>query len=144
MRGFLAILAVLALFPLTAHAQSLNDPLDVVTEPICFRVRNEAPYKVYGSFITNYYQTEDGTNARHRSNFRLEEAGSLDPQTNEPSDAAEFCTYGPFIPERKLELVIRTLVPIFSCKTKVDQGEIVIKGYRKPQGGTETYAECYE
>lgn len=145
MRLFSLLIAVFVLgIAGSAQAQSLNDPLDVVSEPICFKVRNTAPYKVYGSFITNYYTTETGSNARHRSNFRLDEPGSVDENTKEPSDQSEFCTYGPFLPDRKLELVLRTLVPIFSCKTKIDQGEIVIKGYRKPEGGTDTYAECYE
>ena len=118
---------------------------DIVTEPVCFMVRNEAPYNVYGTFITDYYTTEDGTRARHRSNFRLSAMGETDPDTGEAADRAEFCTFGPFYPDRKLELVLRTLVPIFSCKTRVDQGEIVIKGYRKEdQPGTNTYAECYE
>lgn len=113
-------------------------------EPICFMVRSEAPFKVYGSFVTDYYTAEDGTRAKHRSNFRLEETGAVDDK-GEPADRAEFCSYGPFYPEKKLELVLRTLVPIFSCKTRVDQGEIVIKGYRKEDGlGTNTYAECYE
>jgi hypothetical protein len=40
--------------------------------------------------------------------------------------------------------VLRTLVPVFSCKTRIDQGEIVIKGHRKPEGGAETWAECFE
>jgi hypothetical protein len=128
-----------------SFAQSQARAQDVIAEPICFSVRSEAPYKVYGSFGTDYYTTETGSRARHRSNFRLDAMGETDPETGEPSDRAEFCTYGPFYPERKLELVLRTLIPIFSCKTRVDQGEIVIKGYRKEdQPGTNTYAECYE
>jgi hypothetical protein len=106
-------------------------------------VKNEAPYKVYGNFITDYYTAPDGSRARHRSNFRLDEPGSKDAEGN-PADAAEFCSYGPFLPGRKLELVLRTLVPIFNCQTRIDQGPIVIKGFRKPEGGTETYAECYQ
>lgn len=144
MKFFTILLAVLMGVMVSAQAQSIDDPLDVVSEPLCFTVRNEAPYKVYGSFVTNYYTTETGSKARHRSNFRLDEPGSVDDETKEPSDRSEFCTYGPFLPDRKLELVLRTLVPIFSCKTKIDQGEIVIKGFRKPEGGTDTYAECYE
>lgn len=126
-----------------AQEEPAPPALDIVDEPICFIVRNEAPYKVYGSFITDYYVAEDGTRARHRSNFRLDEPGSM-AEDGTPADRAEFCSFGPFLPDRKLELVIRTLVPIFDCKTRIDQGEIVIKGYRKPEGGTNTYAECYE
>lgn len=121
----------------TAQAQ------EIVQEPLCFAVRNEAPYKVYGNFVTDYYVAADGTKARHRSNFRLDEPGSVDEE-GYPSDQAEFCSYGPFYPDRKLEIVLRTLVPIFDCKTRIDQGEIVIKGERKPEGGTNTWAECFE
>ncbi len=117
---------------------------EIVQDPLCFRVKNQAPYKVYGSFVTDYFVNESGTSARHRSNFRLEEAGAKDPDKGYPLDIAEFCSYGPFYPDRKLELVIRTLVPIFSCMTRIDQGEIIIQGQRKPEGGTETKALCYE
>jgi hypothetical protein len=117
---------------------------DVVPEALCFVVRNEAPYKVYGTFGTDYYVNPEGIKARHRSNFRLDEAGTKHPEEGYPTDRAEFCSYGPFYPDRKLDLVLRTLVPIFSCKTRIDQGEIVIKGFRKPEGGTETWAECYQ
>ena len=130
--------------PQIARAQSVDDPKDIVTDPLCFKVRNEAPYNVYGNFVTDYYTTPEGIQARHRSNFKLEAAGSKD-KDGKPSDAAEFCSYGPFLSGRKLELVLRTLVPIFDCKTKIDQGEIVIKGFQKPGGdGTTTYAECFE
>lgn len=119
---------------------------EITQDPLCFRVRNTAPYKIYGSFVTDYYTAPDGTRARHRSNFRLEEAGATDPEKGYPLDIAEFCSYGPFYPGRKLEMVLRTLMPIFSCMTKVDQGEIVISGYRKdePMGGTVTTAACFE
>jgi hypothetical protein len=136
MRILLAI-AVLLVSALPAHAQ------EIVSEPICFAIRNEAPYKVYGNFGTDLYTAEDGSQARHRSNFRLDEPGSVDDE-GYPSDRAEFCSYGPFYPDRKLEIVLRTLVPIFNCKTRIDMGEIVIKGHRKPEGGTETWAECFE
>ena len=120
-----------------------NDNLDITAQPLCFTVRNEAPYKAYGSFVTDYYVRPDGIRARHRSNFRLEEAGAVHEE-GYPIDRAEFCSYGPFYPGRKLEMVLRTLVPIFSCLTRVDQGEIVISGYRKPEGGTVTTAACFE
>ena len=133
-----AIYAGLFIAPKQAAAQ------DIVSQPMCFNVKNEAPYKVYGSFITDYYTRPDGIRARHKSNFRLEEAGATHEEKGYPIDRAEFCTFGPFYPGRKLELVIRTLVPVFSCKTRIDQGEIVIQGHRKPEGGTETKALCFE
>lgn len=107
-------------------------------------VVNEAPYKAYGSFMTDWYTTPEGQKSRHRSNFRLEEAGAVHEEEGYPLDRAEFCSYGPFYPDRKLVLTLRTLVPIFECRTKIDQGPIIISGFRKPEGGTETKAACFE
>ena len=136
----LLILGVLGLtlLPVSAFAQ------DIVAEPICFAVRNEAPYTIYGNFVTDFYTDTDGTKARHRSDFRLDAAGSIDEEAGYPSDRAEFCSYGPFYPGRKLEMILRTLVPIFSCQTRLDAGEIVIHGKKKPEGGTETTATCFD
>jgi hypothetical protein len=138
---FLSVL-VLLLPPQIAAAQ--NEGLDIVQEPICFKVRNEAPYKIFGNFATERFTRPDGIASRHRSNFRLDEAGAKDPETGEPSDQAEFCSYGPFFEGRKLQFVLRTLFPVFECLTKIDQGEIVISGYRKPEGGAVTTAKCFE
>lgn len=132
------IIAVVIGFPVAVSAQ------DIVQDPICFVVKNEAPYSIYGSFMTDFYPHPDGTKARHRSNFKLEAAGSVDEETGYPSDAGEFCSYGPFFPGRKLEMTLRTLVPIFSCQTRIDMGPIVIHGERKPEGGTNTWADCFE
>lgn len=132
------------MWPQVSAAQIDNSTLDIINEPICFAVRNEAPYTVRGSFITAQYQRPDGIVARHRSNFRLLEAGGVDKNTGELGDHAEFCSYGPFMPDRQLELTLRSLVPLFSCKTRIDQGEIVVKGYRKPEGGAKTWAECFD
>lgn len=102
----------------------------VSISPRCFNVINKAPYSVYGSINTNFFIRDDGIKTRHKSNFRLK-----------PEAYAQFCTSGPFYDGEKLELVLRTLVPIFHCKTAV-YGDILIKGKRKPEGGTETWAEC--
>ena len=143
---FLGIFLFLS-FPQVAAAQPVdNSTLDVVEEPICFVLRNEADYGVFGKFSTDRYTRPDGVVTRHRSNFRLEPAGSIDSRTGSGSDRAEFCSYGPFLPDRQLILTLRTLVPIFECKTRVDTGqEIVIKGARKADdSGTDTWAECFK
>jgi hypothetical protein len=140
MRIVFWVLLVLVLLPFSARAQ------EIVAEPLCFVLANEAPYKVYGNFNTDFYTKPDGSQARHRSNFRLDEAGATDPEKGYPTDRAEFCSYGPFYPDRMLHLTLRTLVPIFDCKTKIDQGPIVIKGERSddPNVPTKTWAECFE
>ncbi len=143
MRGTFLTALIVVFLPFSVAAQDRVP--DIVSEPLCFAVRNEAPYKIYGSFITDLYtNTETGSKARHRSNFRLDVPGSTDEKTGHPTDRSEFCSFGPFFPGRKLEMTLRTLVPIFSCQTRIDRGEIVIQGKRKPEGGTETWADCHE
>lgn len=136
LKRFLIFFCICVLTPTLAPAQ------EITPQPLCFTVRNTAEFKVYGSFVTDYYTTPTGTRARHRSNFRLDEAGAKDPEKGFATDAAEFCSYGPFYEGRKLELVLRTLIPVFSCKTSVEAGEIVIRGERKPEGGVKMWAEC--
>lgn len=117
---------------------------EVLAEPICFLVKNEAPYNVYGDVSTDYYTKPDGRQARHRSNFQLAPVGTTHETEGYPLDVAEFCSSGPFYPGRKLEVTVRTLIPLDSCRTRVDQGAVTVKGYRKKEGGTETWLECHE
>lgn len=138
MYRFLVFFAVFTLFVPRADAQ------EVLQEPLCFMVRSEAAYKVYGSIVTDYYTNPTGTRARHRSNFRLEPVGTLH-EDGYPLDRAEFCSYGPFYPDRKLDIVLRTLIPIFECRTRVDQGELVITGERNAEDtGNVTEVACFE
>lgn len=102
----------------------------VSNQPYCFNLINQAPYSVTGSISTNYFVRSDGIKTRHRSNFRLDRG-----------DMHEVCTTGPFYDGNKLELVLRTLVPVFTCKTAVT-GDIVIEGRYLREGGTETRANC--
>lgn len=136
--------AILMLAPLSAGAQELTLDGEIVQDPICFTLRNTADHMIYGTFGTNYYVAADGTQARHRSNFQLDAAGKKDGE-GFPSDAAEFCSYGPFFEGRKLELTLRTLFPVFSCYTKIESGEILIKSKRKADdSGNDMWAECFE
>lgn len=116
---------------------------EITPQPICFTIRNEAPYRVYGDVTTNFYTTPDGTEARHTGTFRLNKAGARHKKKGYPLDVAEFCSSGPFYPGRQLEITLRTFVPIFSCKTSIEVGEIVIKGQYKKEGGVRTWAVCY-
>ena len=146
MRLILVFFTVLALFTLSsgdARAQTPQVMGEIVQEPICFSVRSEAQHKVFGRIATEKYIRPDGIKTRHRFNFRLDPAGSLD-ENGQPTDRAEFCSYGPFFEGRKLDLTLRTLVPIFSCKTRIDQGEIIITGERNAEGSLVTKAHCFE
>ncbi len=96
----------------------------------CFALRSAAPYTVIGSLNTDYTETAAGFKTRSNRNFRLA-----------PGERQELCSLGPFYPGGRLELVLRSLVPLFSCYA-LAEGEIVIYGERKPEGGTKTWADC--
>lgn len=103
---------------------------EVTSQPYCFNLINQASYSVSGNIATNYFTRPDGIRARHRSNFRLEAKGRK-----------EFCTSGPFYDGYKVELTLRTLVPIFSCKTTVT-GDVWIYGRQEADGSYKTTASC--
>jgi hypothetical protein len=87
--------------PPAAPVQPLGE---VVTQtPQCFIVQNAAPYTLYGTVGTDYFTDENGKKARHLQNFRLESRQRV-----------QVCSTGPFFPEQKLELSVRTLIPILT------------------------------
>ena len=123
---------IISFVPHISYAQ--NENLDVVSEPICFKIENTADHMILGSIITDYYTNADGIKTRHRSNFRLN-----------PNQSEDYCTYGPFLPNRQLTLTLRSLFPVFECKTRVDMGKIVLKSDRNASDtGVTMWAECFE
>lgn len=146
MRMRYIILTLAMVWAGTAQAQTpaeFNANLDVTEEPICFTLINEAPYSAQGRVTTAEYMRADGIVTRHRSNFKLDAAGTINPESGFPTDRAEFCSYGPFMAHRSLEVDLRTLFPVFACQSRVDQGDLIIKGFRKREGGAKTWIECY-
>lgn len=123
-------LAVLLCLGSAAQAQEDFKLGEILPSPQCFNIVNEAPYGVYGSLTTGKYQTPQGVIAHHRSNFRLE-----------PGMQQQFCTTGPMYPDGKLELTLRSLVPLFTCHTGIN-GDVVIHGDKKPDGTIKTWADC--
>lgn len=116
---------------------------EITASPICFTLRNEAPYKVYGTISTKSIKDENGKTIHHSGTFRLDRAGATHPKKGYPTDVTEFCSSGPFFQGRQLDLTLKALFPIFSCKTNIELGEVIIKGIHKEDGTTRTWADCY-
>lgn len=96
----------------------------------CFTVANRAPFTVTGSVLTDYVTDIVGRKGRPVSNFRMA-----------PGDEKKYCTFGPYYPGNRIGLVLRTVIPVFSCYT-VAQGTIEIMGEYKPDGKTRMWANC--
>lgn len=139
MRYFLVLIICIMAMPTPSSAQ------DITSSPICFIIRNNAEHTVYGEVATDYITTPDDQKIRHTGSFRLQPRGTTHPTEGFAQDRSEFCSSGPFYPGRQLELTIRTLVPVFSCKTSVELGEIVIHSKKVDKDGiqiTKTWATC--
>jgi len=134
------IFTIISLLSCPAMAQ------EITAEPICFTIRNEADHRIYGSVSTAYVTNEDGLKIHYDGTFRLEAKGTVDPDTGYEKDSTEFCSNGPFYPGRQLEITLRTLIPVFTCKTNVELGDIVIHSEKVIKDGVETrkmWATCY-
>lgn len=104
---------------------------EILKQPVCFKIVNTAPYTVFGQIKTNYFIRPDGVRSRHRSNFHLK-----------PKEEADVCTAGPFFEGRRLQFELRTLLPIFTCKTKLRE-TMYVQGKTQEDGTTKTWIDCF-
>ena|SRR5688572_12398879 len=98
---------------------------------ICGALVNQTEYRIYGTIATDVAGQKDGFDVRHNDTLRLEKGERI-----------EFCSTGPFYEGQRLALTLKTLFPVFECKTKIDQGDIVITAKPK-ETGYDWVATCY-
>ncbi|HNQ91669.1 MAG TPA: hypothetical protein PKI93_01925 [Alphaproteobacteria bacterium] len=115
---------ILGLSPLSAYAG------DVSPFEECATLRNMSDQSIIGVIRTAPFKTTTGTVQRHEGTFRLE-----------PDQAAQVCSTGPFYDGYKVELVLRTIIPLFSCKTRLS-GDIMLRKTTTKEGFTKLYADC--
>lgn len=109
---------------------SYTDPPLISTRSMCVQIVNDADYLVIGSLESKPYESPEGEFTHYKSNFRLD-----------PGKATKACSTGPFYPDYRLRLVIRSLVPVFTCLTHMN-GTVHIEGEHLPEGGVKTSARC--
>ncbi len=136
MKQYVSALLLCVLVMAAPQSGAAQEALGEVTdEPLCFSIINEAPYTVMGTLETNYFIRADGVKTRHRENFRLA-----------PQDWKQFCSRGPFFDGRRLDIVLKSLVPLFECRTALYE-DLRVQGRYKDEdegGGTETWIECLD
>lgn len=101
-----------------------------MSRPICSWLTNRSQQAIIGTLATAGQRLESGDIAKHRDNFRLE-AGAR----------KQFCAAGPFYEGQRLELILRTIIPLFSCKTKIDR-EIFLDAKPDENGIIKLSATC--
>ena len=101
----LCLFFILGSFPAqVAQAQVFSD------QPLCLVVYNSTDREVVGHVETDAFYDVTGKLSWHRQNFRL------DVQKEE-----RVCSTGPFFKGYKLRVVIKTIMPLYSCKTDMNR-----------------------
>ncbi len=131
---FLAV--CLLSFPALAQLRSaptLNEGKEgeITAKPICTYLVNRSDQTIIGTIATASQTIASGDTVRHRENFRLESG-----------ERKQICAAGPFYEGRRLELVLKTLLPLFDCKTKIDR-EIYLDATVQESGFKKLSATCY-
>lgn len=122
------------LFAIPAHAQgapSRQPAGEITSSPICGKLKNRSDQTIMGTMATKQQKLPSGDLVAHQENFKLA-AG----------EEREFCAAGPFFEGRRLELTLRTLIPLFSCYTKIDR-EIFLDAKPDDTGFKKLSATCY-
>lgn len=123
MRLILALILILITVP--AQAQLITPT------PQCAKITNESKFTMNGTLRTDYVTARDGTKRRHESNFRLA-----------PGESKDACSTGPFYPDYQVELSLKTMFPVFTCKTRLEGTIYLRTEINKDTGGNKIYAVC--
>lgn len=133
MKTALFLLILLCSMPALAQRPliSAGKEGEILSRPICSWLTNRSDQTIIGTLATASQTIASGDVVKHRDNFRLE-AG----------ERRQFCAAGPFYEGQRLELTLRTLIPLFQCKTKIDR-EIFLDAKEDENGFKKLSATCY-
>lgn len=129
--SFLAFLLALAMSP---QARAQQSPPDLfIDTPVCSDLVNRSGFTIYGDVQTQKVEKWGSDDIiQYKSNFRLAK-----------DEVTRICTTGPFFEGQRVMLKLRSLLPLFECKTRLGQ-TIVINAAPKKEGvGYDWSATCY-
>jgi hypothetical protein len=114
-----------------ARAQDGLPPLPGQPRQICGEIVSQIPFKIYGSVMTDVAGMREGTDVRHKRTFSIA-----------PQERLNICSSGPFFEGQRVELTLKTMFPVFSCRTKIDR-EIRLSATPNKEGGYTYTATCF-
>jgi len=126
--------ACLFLFSAAASAQTSVRPQqagEITSKALCTYITNRSDQTIMGTIETMDQRIASGDMVSHSDNFKLE-AGKR----------RHFCASGPFFEGQRLKLILRTIIPLFECKTKIDK-EIFLDATLDANGIKKLSATCY-
>jgi len=120
-------LAFLFFFPFTVQAAGLY-----TERPHCAVLKNESKGTAFVAIRTDFYTAPDGSRSYYEEVIHLKEG-----------QEREICAKGPFLPDYKVTLIVKSLFPLYECKTKLT-GTIPIRERPDKEGGRDVYAVCVD
>jgi len=123
-------LLLMAAFCLVALVPRLSFAGDVSPFQECGTLVNSAGQQVMGVVKTESYMFR-GQILRHEKNFNLQDG-----------ETVEVCSTGPFFSGYKVELTIRTIMPLFTCQTRLSGNIYLRKKWDDENGVNVLYADC--
>lgn len=124
MRLALALFVLIFLIAPSARAQLLSET------PLCVKLINATGNEALGHVETAEYYDADGNLSWHRSAFRIAKDAEQD-----------VCSTGPFFDGYRLRVVVKTLIPLYSCLTEMNK-TITISYQMPPSGIRELVMDC--
>lgn len=100
--------------------------------PVCSDLVNKSGHTVFGEIQTHRVQKSDGEIIYYSSNFRLAK-----------DEATKICSSGPFFEGQRIRLKLRSLVPLFECKTRLGDVIAINAAPKKEGRGYDWSATCY-
>lgn len=102
---------------------------EITAEPMCAFLVNDSGRTVSGSIATDRQMANSGDMASFKENFSLKDG-----------DKKEICSTGPFFEGGRLELTLGSMIPLFSCRTRLD-ADITIRSIEE-NGVSNLWASC--
>ncbi len=134
MPRFIFVALTIACLGLPAAAFAQQSPPDLFSDtPVCSKLVNASGFTIYGDIQTMKVEKWGSDEIIHyKSNFRLGK-----------DESTQICSKGPFFEGQRLLLKLRSLMPLFECKTRLGQ-PITINATPKKEGvGYDWSATCF-
>lgn len=109
MKRLFFILALCIATPVAAQVGP-GEQGEITKAPICSKIINRSSVNIQGTIALAPQTLPDGSPQQFSDNFKIS-----------PGEFREVCASGPFYEGRRIDLTIRTLIPLFNCKTMLGQ-----------------------
>ena len=124
---YISLFIALFVFLASSH---IAQAADVTPFKECATIVNSAKQQVMGVIKTESFKFQ-GKVIRHEKNFNLQDG-----------ETVAVCSTGPFFPGYKVELTIRTIMPLFTCHTRLSGNIYLRSKWDEKNRITLLYADC--